>query len=103
MRLRAELATGDVVGGIALNQSSVDAQLLGDDGRLHLLRRAGSAFRRVTSTVDWPTYHGSPDGNRYSPVDQIDTVHGEPPRSRLGLPAPGRWPPAGDRRSSSTV
>ena len=92
VRLRATLATGDVVAGIALNQSSVDAQLLGDDGRLHLLRRAGSAFRRVTSTVDWPTYHGSPDGNRYSPVDQINasTVSRLAPAWVFPIPDAGR-------------
>ena len=26
----------------------------------------------MTSQVDWPTYHGAPHGNRYSPVDQIN-------------------------------
>ena len=34
--------------------------------------RTVRAYRRVTSQVDWPTYHGAPHGNRYSPVDQIN-------------------------------
>ena len=66
-----ETLDGATLDGVALNQSSVDLQLLADDGRLHLLRRSGSRYRRVTSDVDWPGYHGSPTGNRFSRLDQI--------------------------------
>ncbi len=70
-RLRVDTLDGDTLDGVALNQSSADLQLLTDDGRLHLLRRSGSQYRRVTSDVDWPGYHGSPTGNRFSRLDQI--------------------------------
>ena len=70
-RLTVETLDGVTLDGVALNQSSVDLQLLTDDGRLHLLRRSGSRYRRVSSDVDWPGYHGSPTGNRFSRLDQI--------------------------------
>ena len=39
--------------------------------RLHLLRRVGDKYREVTSTVDWPTFHGDMSGNRYTTMTQI--------------------------------
>jgi alcohol dehydrogenase (cytochrome c) len=71
-RVRLPLIDGGAVSGAALNRTGTDAQLLGDTGGLHLLRRDGEAWRRVTSQTDWPTYHGDPRGNRYSPLDQIN-------------------------------
>ena len=71
-RLSVTMADGSAVHGVALNRTATDAQLLADGGDLHLLRRAGDAWRRVTSQADWPTYHGDRGGNRYSPVDQIN-------------------------------
>ena len=70
-RLRVETLDGVTLDGVALNQSTSDLQLLGDDGRLHLLRPSGSHYRRVTSDVDWPGYHGAPTGNRFSRLGQI--------------------------------
>src|SRR6266850_806568 len=52
--------------------SDHDLQLLTDDKRVHLLRRAGERYREVTSTADWPTYNGDPGGNRHSTLTQID-------------------------------
>jgi alcohol dehydrogenase (cytochrome c) len=71
-RLDVQLTDGSRLAGLVLNRSLVDLQLLGDDRRLHLLRRAGDRYRRVTSQTDWPTYNGGPSGSRYSPVAQID-------------------------------
>jgi alcohol dehydrogenase (cytochrome c) len=71
-RVDVPLAAGGTASGVALNRSAVDLQLLAGDGRLQLLRRSGEAWRRVTSQTDWPTYHGDPRGNRYSPLDQIN-------------------------------
>jgi alcohol dehydrogenase (cytochrome c) len=71
-RLSVTMADGSAVHGVALNRTATDAQLLADGGDLHLLRRAGDTWRRVTSQADWPTYHGDRGGNRYSPVDQIN-------------------------------
>jgi alcohol dehydrogenase (cytochrome c) len=94
VRARVETIDGRALEGLALNRSSSDLQLLTDDGRLHLLRRnnasdsdrsadakgkgtgvgtgTGERYRSVTSQVDWPTYNGQPDGNRFSPLDQIN-------------------------------
>ncbi len=55
-----------------LNRSADDMQVLAEDGTLQLLRKDGSRHRRVTSQVDWPTYHGALHGNRYSAVDQVN-------------------------------
>ncbi|MEO5821190.1 MAG: PQQ-binding-like beta-propeller repeat protein [Vicinamibacteraceae bacterium] len=72
VRTTVALADGSSLGGIALNRTATDLQLLADGGGLHLLRRAGEAWRRVTSQTDWPTYHGDRSGNRFSPIDQIN-------------------------------
>jgi alcohol dehydrogenase (cytochrome c) len=82
-RVTVDLAGGGTLAGAALNQTSFDLQLLGDDRRVHLLRRTGARYRQVTSQADWPTYHGRLDGNRYSRLDQID-------RSNVPRLAP-RW------------
>lgn len=72
VRVSVDTTNGRTLGGIALNQTSLDLQLLSDDKRLHLLRKSGNSYRRVTSQVDWPTYNGQLEGNRYSAVDQIN-------------------------------
>jgi alcohol dehydrogenase (cytochrome c) len=82
-RVTVETTDGRTLTGRALNQTSVDVQLLADDGRVHLLRRAGALARPVTSQTDWPTYNGQPSGNRYSTIDQID-------KTNVGRLAP-RW------------
>ena len=71
VRVRVDLADGGTLDGVAVNQSATDLQVRTDDGRLHLLRTAGARHRRVTSETDWPGYHGSPTGNRFSRLDQI--------------------------------
>jgi alcohol dehydrogenase (cytochrome c) len=63
---------GRTVRGALLNEGSTDLQLREPNGRILLLRKAANdRVRVVTSSSDWPTYHGSPSGNRYSPVMQI--------------------------------
>ena len=71
-RLSATMADGTAVHGVVLNRTATDVQLLADGGDLHLLRRNGDTWRRVTSQTDWPTYHGDRGGNRYSTADQIN-------------------------------
>jgi alcohol dehydrogenase (cytochrome c) len=68
--------------GLLLNQGADDLQLLDKNRRIRLLRRAGETVREVTSQIDWPTYHGRMDGNRYSTLDQIrgDNIAGLAPR-----------------------
>ncbi len=78
--------------GVALNRAADGLQVLAEDGTLHLLRTDGDRHRRVTSQLDWPTYHGAPHGNRYSPADQInrDTVNRLAPAWMFTLPDAGR-------------
>jgi len=73
-RTRVDVNTADhgSLSGFLLNHSADDMQVLADDGTLQLFRTDGSRHRRVTSQADWPAYHGTPNGNRYSPVDQIN-------------------------------
>jgi alcohol dehydrogenase (cytochrome c) len=65
------LAGGGSLAGLLLNQSADDLQLLGDDRRIHLLRKTGEQYRAVTSQADWPSYNGQTTGSRYSPLTQI--------------------------------
>ncbi|HXI32223.1 MAG TPA: PQQ-binding-like beta-propeller repeat protein [Vicinamibacterales bacterium] len=70
-RAKLPLIDGSVVEGLVLNRSALDLQLLGDDRRLHLLRKNGDRYRAVTSQTDWPTYNGQTSGSRYSALAQI--------------------------------
>jgi alcohol dehydrogenase (cytochrome c) len=70
-RTKATLAGGRALEGLALNQSAVDLQLLGDDRKIHLLRKSGDQYRPVTSQTDWPSYNGGMNGGRHSPLTQI--------------------------------
>jgi alcohol dehydrogenase (cytochrome c) len=82
-RVTVETTDGRSLQGLALNQTSLDLQLLSDDRRIHLLRRVGERYRPVTSQVDWPTYNGQLSGNRFSTLGQID-------KANVGRLAP-RW------------
>jgi alcohol dehydrogenase (cytochrome c) len=62
---------GKTLDGLVMNRGFDDLQLRTGDGRVHLLRRAGSAYREVTSQTDWPGYNGQPGGNRYTALRQI--------------------------------
>ena len=73
--VQARLSDGTIATGVEMNRSHDDLQLLDDQGRIRLLRADGDRFRPVTSQQDWPTYHGSLSGNRFSPVDQINAVN----------------------------
>jgi alcohol dehydrogenase (cytochrome c) len=76
VRMKVETSDGRTLDGLALNQTSVDLQLLSEpDRRLHLFRREGARYRPVTSQVDWPTYNGHVGGNRYTAVDQINRAN----------------------------
>jgi len=87
-RMKAPLPGGRMLEGLALNQSSVDVQLLGDDRKIHLLRKNGEKFREVTSQNDWPSYNGETSGGRYSPLTQINksNVSRLVPKWLFGLP-----------------
>jgi alcohol dehydrogenase (cytochrome c) len=70
-RVDVTLAGGRTLSGLVMNRSLSDLQLLGDDRRLHLLRREGNGYRAVTSQSDWPTYNGGYAGPRHSTLSQI--------------------------------
>lgn len=70
-RTLLELADGGRLEGLVLGAGEDDLQVLGDDRRLHLLRRVGERYRSVTSEAGWPTYNGKVGGNRWSPLEQI--------------------------------
>jgi alcohol dehydrogenase (cytochrome c) len=65
------LTDGKKLDGVVVANGLEDHQMRTDDGKLHLLRRVGDRFREVTSTVDWPTFHGDMSGNRYTTMTQI--------------------------------
>ncbi len=65
------LTDGKKLDGVLVANGLEDHQMRTDDGKLHLLRRVGAQFREVTSTVDWPTFHGDMSGNRYTTMTQI--------------------------------
>jgi len=66
------LEDGSTLSGLVLNEGATDMQVLGDDQRIHLLRRAGERFRVVTAQSDWTTYNGGNNASRYSELDQIN-------------------------------
>jgi alcohol dehydrogenase (cytochrome c) len=65
------LTSGSTLSGLVLNKSQFDMQLLGDDRRLHLLRKSGGQYRPLTSQTDWTSYNGGTTGNRYSTLSEI--------------------------------
>ena len=72
VRTKVALASGSSLEGLVLNQGTNDLQLLGDDRKIHLLRKAGDRYRPVSSQSDWPTYNGQTVGSRYSTLTQIN-------------------------------
>lgn len=73
VRMKVETTAGTTLEGTVTGSGVEDLQLRTDDNRVHLLRRAGTRFRPVTSQTDWATYDGQYSGNRYSALRQIDT------------------------------
>ena len=80
-----------------------DLQLLTDDKRVHLLRRAGERLREVTSETDWPTYNGDPRGNRYTTLTQIDKTNVSAAGAEVGVHVARRAASCRGRRSSSAA
>ena len=72
VRTTIALSNGRSIQGLVLNQGPVDLQLLGDDRKIHLLRKSGDRYRQVTSQTDWPSYNGQTAGSRYSQLTQIN-------------------------------
>jgi alcohol dehydrogenase (cytochrome c) len=72
---RVETTAGEILEGSLLGEGYDDLQLLTGDQRVHLLRKSGKRYRPVTSQSGWPTYHGNLNGNRYSPLVQINKAN----------------------------
>jgi alcohol dehydrogenase (cytochrome c) len=71
--ITVQLEGSGTLTGSALNQSATDLELLGDDKKLHLLRKVSDGrYRQVTSQQDWPSYNGDTIGYRYSHISQIN-------------------------------
>jgi alcohol dehydrogenase (cytochrome c) len=71
-RRSVQTTDGKTLQGQVLGEGIDDLQLRTDDRRVHLLRRAASRFREVTSGASWSTYNGDPGGNRYTTLTQIN-------------------------------
>ena len=86
------LADGRQLAGLVQNQSLTDLQLLGDDRRIHLLRKIGDRYRPVTSQTDWPSYNGETKGYRHSPLTTSTrpTSRGSLPKWLFNLPNTAR-------------
>lgn len=69
------LTDGKLLEGLVLNEGHTDLQMLGDDHKLHLLRKVGERYRPVTSQSDWTSYNGDTKGSRYSTLDQINAAN----------------------------
>ncbi len=72
VRLKVQLTDGTSLDGFAVGRTSRELQLRTDDQKIHLLRKAGEQYRRVTSQSDWPSMHGQLSGNRYAALTQIN-------------------------------
>jgi alcohol dehydrogenase (cytochrome c) len=92
VRMTVQTVDGATLEGEVAGQGFDDLQLRTADKRVHLLRRAGERYRRVTSETDWPGYNGDPRGNRYTTVSQIDktTVSRLAPRWMASIPDTGQ-------------
>jgi alcohol dehydrogenase (cytochrome c) len=91
-RITVQTVDGKTLDGELLNQGFDDLQLRTGDHRVHLLRRSGTRYREVTSTVDWPGYNGDAGGNRYTRLSQITkaNVARMAPKWTFTLPNTGR-------------
>jgi alcohol dehydrogenase (cytochrome c) len=92
VRMTVQTTDSETLSGIVVGEGFTDLQLRTDDKRVHLLRRAGDRFRRVTSGADWPTYNGETGGNRYTRLTQINkgTVGRLAPAWMFSIPDAGQ-------------
>jgi len=74
--IAVQLEGGGTLAGSALNRSATSIQLLGEDEKVHLLRKTSDGrYRTVTSQQDWPSYNGDTVGYRYSDIAQITAAN----------------------------
>jgi len=72
-----KLQDGRTLEGTLTSSTVFSATLLTADGKFHLLAHNGETYseRPIEPKRDWPSYDGSDTGNRYSPLDQINTAN----------------------------
>ena len=72
---RLQLEDGRALSGTLTSEGQFSATLLTADGKFHLLARDGGTYRErpIPPKGDWTSYDGGPSGNRYSPLEQINT------------------------------
>jgi alcohol dehydrogenase (cytochrome c) len=92
VRLKVQTTLGKTLDGQVMAEGFDDVQLMTDDKRVHLLRRAGDRMREVSSESDWPTYNGDPGGNRHTRLTQIDknNIARLAPRWMFTIPGAGQ-------------
>lgn len=90
--MKVELTSGSTLQGLVIGSTSRELQLRTANGRIHLLRKAGTQYREVTSQSDWPSMHGDLSGNRYAKLDQInrENVSGLAVKWVFAVPNAGR-------------
>jgi len=69
-----KMADGKTRTGILLGLTDLDATLL-ENGKLVLLSHDGDAYREkvITPKANWSSYDGALSGNRYSPLDRLNS------------------------------
>jgi alcohol dehydrogenase (cytochrome c) len=72
---KIQTTAGATLDGSLLSESTQDLALRTPDQRIHLLRSESGKFREVTSEVDWTSYNGAVNGNRYSTLGQIQKAN----------------------------
>ncbi len=88
-----KMADGKTRTGVLLGVTDLDATLL-ENGKLVLLAHEGDVYREkvITPKVNWASYDGALDGNRYSPLTQLSTstIKRLGPAWIFTVPNPGR-------------
>ncbi|HWB85490.1 MAG TPA: PQQ-binding-like beta-propeller repeat protein [Bryobacteraceae bacterium] len=87
----AKMADGRTLQGTIWNETNFDMQLQTADGKMHLLVRDGNVYTEpsLLPKRDWPSYDGGFSGNRYSPLDQINTANVKHLTLKWMFPIPG--------------
>jgi len=86
-----KLQDGRTLAGTLTSSNQFSATLLTADGKFHLLTRSGETYteRPIEPKLDWPSYDGGYTGNRYSPLDRINTGNVKRLAPAWVFPVPG--------------
>ncbi len=86
-----QLAGGGSLSGAILNESGFSAQVRSSDGKIHLLRRQGDAYREASLEphADWTSFHGNYQSNRHNSLNRINRENVAGLRAAWFYPIPG--------------